>query len=181
MPNWCQNRLSVSNLSDAFIDFLKDNGFSFQAILPIEKVKGIEENLVEQEALWGTKWDLDEEEFAQVAFELIENNVVEFNTAYSPPLGVIEALSEQFPEVDFKLDYFEVSCWFAGTFFASAGTSIDEPLNDDGDILALAKEVFEYESPEELDEDGVPVLQDDCITPCLSCQENNLFDVEDGE
>lgn len=165
MPNWCSNKLTVVNATEEFYDFLKDHGFSFQAISPVEEVvaatssiedeaKANEQQLANQVEAWSTKWDLDDEEQKQVAFELIENDVVYFNTAWAPPYGVMESLSELFPTVEFKLDYMELGCWFAGTIFAANGMAIDEPINDDDELKTFATEEFDYEweDPEE-DED----------------------------
>lgn len=151
MPNWCQNKLTVENTTESFIDFIRENGFSFNKIAPVEQVSDNEEQLANQVAAWSTKWDLDEEEQKQVAFELIENNVVHFNTAWCPPTAVIEALSEMFPSMDFRLDYFEPGCFFAGSIFAGNGISTDETIDEEDEIKEFATEVFgwEWEDDEE--------------------------------
>lgn len=146
MPNWCNNKLTVENATEEFCDYLRECGFSFNKIVPVEQdQENVEKQVSEQVSAWSTKWDLDEDEQSQVAFELIENNVVYFDTAWSPPLNVIEVLSEKFPTMDFRLDYCELGCWFAGTFYASNGIGIDESCEDDEELKAFCAEVFDHE------------------------------------
>lgn len=196
MPNWCANRLTVENATVEFYEYLKANGFSFNKIVPVEQVKqdtglisaaqAIEENEQQidlQVAAWSTKWDLDESEHFEVASQLIENDTVDFDTAWSPPIAVIEALSDMFPTVKFRLDYYEPGCWFAGTLFAVGGIGIDEECQDDESLKEFATETFGEEfisDEEEVDEDE-KLIVNDITTFCLSCQENNLFDPEDEQ
>ena len=65
---------------------------------------------------WGTKWDVavtDEDKYPET--ELMEESetslAYRFNTAWSPPLPAIEALSAQYPEVEFSLNFEEETGW----------------------------------------------------------------------
>lgn len=63
---------------------------------------------------WGTKWGLYEVLATEDYFEggLISYT---FLTAWSPPVPVIQAMSKQFPSLQFDLDYFECGCGFMGS------------------------------------------------------------------
>jgi hypothetical protein len=56
---------------------------------------------------WGCKWD------ARVHFaEMVDGNLVyEFDTAWAPPIQVIETLAETYPELEITLRYVEEQGW----------------------------------------------------------------------
>jgi hypothetical protein len=65
---------------------------------------------------WGTKWDVavtDDDKYPDT--ELMEETetslAYRFNTAWSPPLPAIEALSTQYPNLEFNLSYEEETGW----------------------------------------------------------------------
>ena len=160
MPNWCNNQLTVSGATPELRAYLKDHGFSFEKINPVaEPGPSSEPMRVIQLQIdaWGTKWDLDEPEQWWVANELIETGVAFFDTAWSPPIAALEKLSAMFPDDSFGLTYCEPGNSFAGNATFEAGTSHDVPA-DDGEVLAIACEVFGYDYPAEggLAEPAVP-------------------------
>jgi len=118
MPNWCENKISIDRLTPALETFLKeDGGFSFERMSKPNRPESDEsgwETVSAQNEAWGTKWDLDENNAKEVADSLIENNAASFDTAWSPPVEAIRALSAMFPEVQFSLAYHEQGCAFYG-------------------------------------------------------------------
>jgi len=62
---------------------------------------------------WGTKWEAD-----MLGIEVNDYDTLEisFNTAWSPPEGVIEKLREKFPELTFQCFYDEPGCEIAGYY-----------------------------------------------------------------
>jgi hypothetical protein len=65
---------------------------------------------------WGTKWDvavLDDEEYPDTEIMIDEPDNVQyrFNTAWSPPVPVIDVLSKQHPDCVFDLEYEEEQGW----------------------------------------------------------------------
>jgi hypothetical protein len=80
---------------------------------------------------WGTKWDVavrDGEDYPET--ELMEESdtslAYRFNTAWSPPLPAIEALSGQYPDVEFNLSYEEETGWGGENLFIDgSGTEIE--------------------------------------------------------
>ena len=125
MPNWCENNVTISGDEKkvkAFIKFVtsKQSKFDFNKIYPMPKelegtVSGSEslksdeqkansrkwkvqfgaDNWYDWKNLhWGTKWELNSDEIEVED----EGDYVEyrFNTAWSPPLGILEALNRKF-------------------------------------------------------------------------------------
>ncbi len=92
---------------------------------------------------WGTKWDVgvgDDNEYPET--ELMEEDetslAYRFNTAWSPPLPAIEALSAQYPDVEFNLSYEEETGWGGEHLFIDGnGTEIEVYNNKCRDCDAL--------------------------------------------
>jgi len=152
MPNWCNNKLTIEDCSPELEEFLKTEGFSFN------KIKPTPAELLENDGWynwnvnnWGTKWDIGES--AEVTGDLIEGGIAFFDTAWSPPIQAIEALSEKFPSVNFILEYIEMGCMFAGRAEISEGESMVDHIEDDKEVNLFAKEVFEWEDEEFEDEE----------------------------
>ena len=65
-------------------------------------------------ANWGTKWGLYE-------VEVLEEDPAQgrleytFQTAWSPPIPVVEAMAKRYPKLTFALDYFESGGGFMGS------------------------------------------------------------------
>jgi len=134
MPNWCENKLTVDNVTPAFQEFLKEEGgFSFERMVKPNRPESDEAGwgtVAAQNAAWGTKWDLDENEAREIADLLADGNDAHFDTAWSPPINAIEALSQMFPEVSFTLYYHEAGMRFYGTADFSEGVCSDDYCND---------------------------------------------------
>ena len=62
---------------------------------------------------WGTKWEADITGFEVLDYDTLEG---EFQTAWSPPEGVIAKLREKFPDVSFSCFYDEPGCEAAGYY-----------------------------------------------------------------
>lgn len=78
---------------------------------------------------WGTKWDIgvhNDEKYSDTGIEEETDKTVvyKFNTAWSPPLPVIEELSTQYPELEITLEYEEEQGWGGEIFWDSTGSSI---------------------------------------------------------
>lgn len=145
MPNWNSNALSVKgNKKDiaALAKFVKgkDNDgnempFDFEKVLPTPpellqyqspmtdeaKAKefmdkyGAEDWYNWRVKNWGTKWNLDSEITFDVGDKFIDFS---FDTAWSPPVGIIKELARKFPKLTFSLTYCEPGNTFAGVFTA---------------------------------------------------------------
>ena len=80
-------------------------------------------------AKWGTKWDVaisDDEKCGEteITGESATHISYRFNTAWSPPLPVIEELSVQHPELTITLEYEEEQGWGGEIVWTEEGSSI---------------------------------------------------------
>ena len=62
---------------------------------------------------WGTKWDACDK---SVEYEDSEILALTFNTAWSPPEGIVEKLREKYPELSFQCFYDEPGMESAGYY-----------------------------------------------------------------
>ena len=62
---------------------------------------------------WGTKWDAGD---VDIEYEDSEIMQLEFDTAWSPPEGIMEKLREKYPELSFSCFYDEPGCEAAGYY-----------------------------------------------------------------
>jgi hypothetical protein len=80
---------------------------------------------------WGTKWN------AYSQHELDEN-CIEFDTAWSTPYELMVKLSKLFPEVEFQVEYADEDFGYnVGTYTLLDGDSIDENIPDGGSREAI--------------------------------------------
>lgn len=159
MPNWCQNHITVTDATPEFRAWLKD-GFSFHRMNPVilpqtthESVSDSWNDLEAYYSAWGTKWDMDENDQRQIANDLLESGEACFDTAWSPPLRAIEALSKMFACVCFRLHYCELGMFFAGTAVFVNGMCRDDHYEREAEVMKIACEVFGYEDEETCEEE----------------------------
>lgn len=77
---------------------------------------------------WGTKWGISHSNLVDES----ENRLTyALDSAWSPPLPVIQKMSEVFPELTFKLKYYESANGFKGTFMAKGGKVIKNEYSED--------------------------------------------------
>jgi len=110
MPNHCNNLLLLSNdevqiIVDNYIREDENGGkyFDFEKIIPVGEIESWYFERVEK---WGTKW---------VGYDLyIGEDNIEFFTAWSPPIGIIEKLAELHKDITFRLEYYEAGMNYRG-------------------------------------------------------------------
>ncbi|MDR0442138.1 MAG: hypothetical protein LBH44_01865 [Treponema sp.] len=151
MPNHCCNTLTVSETALPLIiekyiskDENGEDIFDFERITPVGDVPDWYGQRIEK---WGTKWR---------GYDVfIENDFIEFYTAWSPPVPIISKLAELYKDAVFQLEYYELGMAFRGT--ATAKWQDGEVLLDDQcwdmtkeDLVELG---FYEEAPD--DDDGV--------------------------
>jgi len=142
MPNWCENRVTVSGTPEEvkkFIEFVsggEEARFSFQAINPCPQELidtpasfGASEDKARHEEMlnkygyshwydrnvseWGCKWDVGETAYYEYE-EGSEYVTYEFETAWAPPTGIYYTLIEKFPDLDISWFYHEPGVQIAG-------------------------------------------------------------------
>ena len=118
MPNWCSNKLIIASGSQAFVDrytSLNEEGmrfFDFERIAPTP-LGFLDDDrwYLWRISNWGTKWNTS----ANTTDANDDWTEVYFDTAWSPPIEALRALSEDSPDIHFELHYFELGCFFAGS------------------------------------------------------------------
>ena len=83
---------------------------------------------------WGTKWgfcDPVREEVTLITSHGKKAKVIyHFETAWSPPVPLIETMSKQFPTITFMLRYFEAGMGFTGTIKLKNTRKLHESFSD---------------------------------------------------
>ena len=155
MPNWCNNDLKITGKNAELKKLLKyikgkdETGeelvFDFEKVSPTPKElmkhsaplrdRKLVEKFIKKYGAedwwywrinnWGTKWNLGADQTIEVEDGCIS---MSFDTAWSPPVGIIEKLGEKFPKLSFELIYCEVGMCFAGKY-----------------IVAKENELYEYD------------------------------------
>ena len=141
MPNWCHNRVTAYGNEDKIkeIEKIFESKTPFNDIFPQPDWKNTPNNdgelPVEREypypphfpisgktddrwydwrlQNWDTKWEASEIEFECDDSEIL---TITFDTAWSPPEGVMTKLREKFPDVSFQCFYDEPGCESAGYY-----------------------------------------------------------------
>ena len=124
MPNWCYNKVSITNNSDdnsklqkvkEFLysdasDDTEENVFDFNNVVP--EPKEAEDWYMWRVNSWGTKWNSS---CAEITYEDEETLEYQFDTAWSPPEPIILQLREKFgDDVHISAFYDEPSMECAG-------------------------------------------------------------------
>ena len=190
MPNWCNNNATISHTDPAKIEALAEairNDKFFDHVIPVPKaltetVAGSLGDAYEQELnqfkqelnrkyfgadnwydfcvnRWGTKWEASLYDSTAV---VVENNSIQvgFDTAWSPPIGIYEALMEQGFQV--QAQYYEPGMGFVGEwndgcddYYEIGGMKSDEVRDTIGEFLddnfGISESMAEWEA-ENMDE-----------------------------
>ena len=154
MPNWCENELEVRGKPEEITELLKaikteESNFDFNTVIPYPKEYADPDRLVrawEKEhgkhcpykdgynqggyewciANWGTKWNA-----CDIGIDFIDGYAkIEFRTAWSPPVQIVEKLAQMFPTLELTLAFFECGAGFKGLFKVKSFTIIDEFTTD---------------------------------------------------
>ena len=112
MPNWVYNRMTI-HASRSQQASIKASVAGGQEVISFQKIKP---RPADQEgdwynwniANWGTKWDADDAAIVDETDELV---TYAFATAWSPPLGVLEAFVNQHMDLDIDFTYEEEQGW----------------------------------------------------------------------
>lgn len=118
MPNWCANTLTVTHGDPATIKrFVQavENASLCETFAPIG-----EWDYGTAVDTWGTKWDISNVEVIDIVGDTA---CVTFETAWSPPIGVYDALVQQGFGVN--AEYFEPGVAFVGTYIDGVDTTYE--------------------------------------------------------
>jgi hypothetical protein len=96
MPNWCFNKIRITGNNIYQIkDLLRDHKSKVFSLTRVIHVPESDPNQTRIDK-WGTKWDTSDD---RIVLENKEEIEYIFDTAWSPPIPVIEALRKQFPKL----------------------------------------------------------------------------------
>ena len=146
MPNWCSNVLTVKPNED-FINSSELNEKKSIGTLKLFKsqARGGGENLklnnlypmpsnLENEGWyewrisnWSTKWDVENANLEQMGDDLI----YQFETAWAPPENWLIKISEDYPELEFHMEFEEPGVGLFGGILVINGEVVDEWENED--------------------------------------------------
>ena len=146
MPNWCENRLTISGPKKV-IDEIAKTRLSLQTIRPCPQElrlsysfapsKLSDQNLAKHGyanacdwslAHWGTKWDLGTTKI-EMKDECLEAT---FDSAWAPPVEAMRYLYEKYKgagAIRVRLEYFEQGAGFVGVAKGEQGKFTDERLD----------------------------------------------------
>ena len=182
MPNWCSNKLSITAQTAEHIAELKgwhefvsadkyytstETGF-FYRVLPTPPNMADDVAVDTQVALWGTKWEVHS--FATTDYDN-GSLVLEFDTAWSPPMGICMELARRGYLI--RLEYFEPGMCFGGVvenndnIFELSLTHSDDMTNPKDEVRQELEGTFFindwYEVEEEEDDSNDDNDQDQLI------------------
>jgi len=153
MPNWCWNNLTVmctkehvAELQD-FVDkstSIKDTEFSFEGTLP----RGDREDWYNWSLEnWGTKWDACESFINESEPQCFS---VGFSSAWAPPTEWLRNIMDDYPNLEFELEYDEPGMCFAGILYVHGAQGLfdDQYHETDSASDCCEAKVF-YEDDEE--------------------------------
>jgi hypothetical protein len=153
MANWCENKLVITGDTNEVEKFIK-NGISEDGSWEFENYYPTPYSLTEGDNWyywraenWGTKWNPDD--------VCISANTIEFLTAYSPPVSWIVKVSEEYPNLIFKLTFIEEE-GFAGLCEIQDGDCI---RYEEGEVCYVDEDGTIYSRSErQMDGDAYSIL-----------------------
>ena len=117
MPNWCWNNLTVTCTKEYVAELqdfvekstnIKDEEFSFEGTLP----RGDREDWYNWSLEnWGCKWDACEPYINESDSQCFS---VSFDSAWAPPTEWLRNIMDDYPNLEFELEYSEDGMCFAG-------------------------------------------------------------------
>jgi hypothetical protein len=141
MADWWQNRLTVRGEQALLERMLEDVRGADGLPLDFERVRptppegyleqvGVEAGfdthggwLIWRHAYWGTKWNLDIEDFRLEGSPAAGELTFFFETADGAPVPLVEELARQHLALDFKLVYVDYGQYMAGCVWCRLGVS----------------------------------------------------------
>lgn len=152
MPNWCENRVTLTHDDPAMIDkAIKayESNALFQTFVPMDEA--LHESgdwYAWRHANWGVKWDIDNCGIDPWRSKSKPNEVeFVFNTAWSPPEAFYERLAETHG-FRIKAYYNEPGMCFAGIIETDDDLSLSVDHYDYGEMTA---DQMQAELPSDLD------------------------------
>lgn len=150
MPNWCNNTLTICGsreMLEEIIEGSKCGLFNFVRPEPGNADDNNYDWFDWRNSHWGTKWDIDDTTWNNSGSSIQMN----FDTAWGPPIMLIQYGSSRWPESTWELMYQEHGMCFAGGAIAYKGWCVDECLEDPMEHLIKWNDGYGVDDAEELD------------------------------
>ena len=136
MPNWCYNNAKITHENPAKIAELKgtfETRTTFEHFIPLPEGKWDWDFCVNN---WGTKWDIGHPSINDSGPNMLD---IYFETAWSPPTGVFEAMKAQGYVIE--AEYWEEGGFFVGRWIDGEGECY-EPENAPEELYHLARNTY---------------------------------------
>lgn len=131
IPNYCTNIIMINGeteILDALAEFIKsdygDVDFNKLIMSPVfgKNSDGLDSNSWCMDH-WGTKWNAKDIDIVRIN----ENELkIEFETAWSPSIPIVDRLAELFPKASINYKYFESDFDFSGIKTYKNGLVIED-------------------------------------------------------
>jgi hypothetical protein len=197
MPNYCYNGLNIkTNTPKQFTKLIQGITNNSQQPLDFNRVIPVPEELMKTNApnndnpkemiakygfadwydfrcaKWGTKWNACD---VDLQLNSPTELTVSFNTAWSPPIPVIDKIAEMFPFASISLHYEEEGMGFYGDYLWEEGNLIS---HEEGEINCDYRWKQNGECYEDCEECGNCDCECGCEQPtrqtiCSDCNEND--------
>lgn len=159
MPNWCNNKLTISGNKENLSVFKnqvrgKETDICLNNLVPMPKElentisPGDNDNWYNWRLRnWGIKWDIE----ARLADESENALIYEFDSLLGPPCYWIRNVAPMFPDLSFELYYKESGMCFQGTISAQKDLFVDQ-------VEDYFENIDFEEEPEEICEDCQEII-----------------------
>ncbi len=128
MPNWCNNSLKITGDKTTRKQFIaKAGGLGIDLTCFFPAPVGTVDECNWCRDNWDTKWP--PQDYCHTP--TLEEDFLGFDTAWSPPIGLIANISAQFPALKFHLKYMELGVGCCGETFFCAGEVDDNEYDWD--------------------------------------------------
>lgn len=145
MPNWCNNSVTITGPAERIRALWTRASAGAEGAALLNALRPMPEELHQGEAWygwrvenWGTKWDID---LQGLEFEEFSDGMAAitgwFDSAWSPPIDAFQAYSNENPDVDMELKYFEPGMSFVGVWDSAGGDAYWEGV---GELLETTAE-----------------------------------------
>ena len=150
MPNYCDNRLTVSGPTSEVMRFINDvdgdkTDLDMARLLPPpEEIRDPDPRYLSREEYdwrvkhWGTKWDIEGGYRSVNTDNGTSQAVYSFWSAWSPIVPFVEFAADKYPDLNFDLVYAEGGMGFVGHWSNDPNVSWERDFDDFGEFCQSA-------------------------------------------
>lgn len=149
MPNWCSNKVYMEDIAN--LPIYTDGNIDFEKIIPMPE--SIKNNMDSGDWYdwscenWGTKWNSTDT-------HIVDDDCIEFDTAWSPPIPVLERLSKENPDKPINHYYIDEGVNFAGeASYLNGNCEYYDYDYGTPESISVAEEIWGYDYTKEEEEE----------------------------